>query len=204
MADSLMKPSRSSGFVRQIASMIEERAPNLVSFSESMIDQSAWERPADPRVVGSSLDRPASLVVEVGLFSLIENFTGHIAMSALAGTEFLEVYPSALDDMWSFDAGSTYLSLGLPRWLGIPSLTRAHIARRKLLMNVKSFQQALDSVTAGAEPEQPWRELADVSDLLLERNAVWRKHGTSLAVRAPSDLSLLWAYVKPDKVVGTH
>ena len=69
--------------------------------------------------------------------------------------------------------GFKYLVLGLPRWLPIPSLTKAHIARRRLLDAISSLQGALDHTAAGNEPNQPWRDLSDVGAILRKRNVIW-------------------------------
>lgn len=174
-----------------LKSRIQEHVPSLVSFNESIIDQSDWERAAYVLVKPKyGHDSPS---VEVSLFTLIRNFTGHAALPTIIGSEFLEAYPSTLDDLWDLDGGFRYLTLDLPRLLGIPSLTRAHIARRRLLNAMDSFHRALDQTAAGDESEQPWRDLSDVGGMMKERSAIWRKHGTSRAVKGPCDLSLLWA-----------
>jgi hypothetical protein len=174
-----------------LKSRIQECMPNLVSFSESIVDQNEWERAA------CSLVKPKyghdSPSVEVSLFTLIRNFTGHVVLPTLVGSEFLQAYPSTLDDLWDLDGGFKYMILGLPRLLGIPSLTRAHVARRRLLSAMDSFHRGLDMNAAGDESEQPWRDLSDVGEMMTERSAVWSKRCTSRAIKASCDLSLLWA-----------
>lgn len=180
-------PSRLNNRLR---GRIQDCVPNLVSFSESLVDQNEWERPAYP-LLKSKYGHNTS--VEVSLFALIRNFTGHVTLPTIVGSEFLEVYPSTLDDLWDLDGGFRYLTLGLPRFLGIPSLTRAHVARRRLLHAIHEFHDALDRTAAGHEPGQPWRDLSDVSGVMTERSAIWRNHSTSESVKGPYDLSLLWA-----------
>lgn len=170
---------------------IQEYIPNLVSFNESVVDQNEWERAANPRLKPKYGHTSPS--VEVSLFTLLRNFTGHVALPTLVGTEFLEAHPSTLDDLWDLDGGFKYLVLGLPRLLGIPSLTRAHIARRRLLNAIYEFHEALDRTAAGDELEQPWRDLGDVSSAITGRSSIWRRYGTPRTVKGPCDLSLLWA-----------
>ena len=183
-----------SNLVRKTIRGVQEHTPNLVSFSESAVDQSQWERAADANLqVANDRSKPGSLAVEVNLFSLTRNFVGNVALPSLVGTEFLDVYPKALDDLWDLDDGFNYLTLGLPRWFPIPSLTKAHIARRNLLQGLRSFHGAIDNVAADEEPLPPWIEVRDVGHIMRERSLAWRTHRTPSMVKAPSDLSLLWA-----------
>lgn len=65
--------------------------------------------------------------------------------------------------------GFKYLVLDLPRWLPIPSLTKAPIARRRLLDAISPLHEALDQIAAGNKLNQPWRDLSDVSAMLKTR-----------------------------------
>lgn len=179
---------------RKIVRGICEHTPNLVSFSESLVDQSQWERAADAELhVAKQPSKAEASVMEVDLFALIRNFVGSVALPSIVGTEFLEVYPKVLDDLCDLDDGFKYLAFGLPRWLPIPPLTKAHIARRNLLKGLNSFQEAIERVAAGEEPHQPWVEVRDIGPVMQERSSTWRAHGTASDVKAPFDLSLLWA-----------
>ena len=164
---------------------IQEHAPSLVSFSDSVVDQNLWERTAYPATRGSA--------VEISLSTLIRNFIGHVSLPSLVGSEFLEIYPTTLDDLWHLDGGFKWLALGVPRWLGIPALTRAHIGRRRLLDAVRSFHQALDCVEDDDPPNRPWRDPSDAGRILKERRWAYRSRGTPQEVIGPLDLSLLWA-----------
>ncbi len=165
---------------------IQQHAPNLLSFAERPIDQNPWEQNANPVLHNSSL-------VEVSLFELISRFVAHVSLPTLVGTEFLEIHPTTVEDLWDLDGGFKWLRWGFSRLWGIPSLTRAHIARRRLLAALQSFHNAVDAVYKGGEAKQPWREIGDVSEVMKQRCRVWRRHGTSPAIRAACDLSLLWA-----------
>ena len=164
---------------------IHEQVPNLVSFSESIVDQNPWERSAYAVLHTSA--------VEVSLFTLIRNFVGHISLPPLFGTEFLEAYPNTLDDLWDLEGGYRWLMFDMPRWLGIPALTRAHIARRRLLDTMRSLEKSMDLVAEDKEPRKPWRDLSDVGIILHKRSRVWRANGTPQEVRGTSNLNLLWA-----------
>lgn len=165
---------------------LKQHAPNLLSFAERPIDQNPWEQNANPVLHNSSL-------VEISLFELISRFVGHVSLPVVVGTEFLEVYPSTVDDFWDFDGGFKWLRWGFSRLWGIPSLTRAHIARRRLLTALESFHEAVDTFSNGDEPKEPWRDISDRSNLMKERHWTWKGFQTSPSVRAACDLNLLWA-----------
>ena len=151
---------------------IQEQGPNLVSFSDSIVDQNPWERTATPINHTDSLTGDASSI-EINLFALIRTFVGNVALPSVVGREFLENYPDFFKDIQDLEEGFKYLIPGLPRWLPIPSLTKAHIARRRLLDAIRSLHRALDYVAASNEPNQPWRDLDDVGAILKERHAIW-------------------------------
>ena len=176
-----------SNFTHQSINAIEKLMPDLISFSESLVDQSRWERMAN-----TVLDSDAQSV-EVDLLALIRNFAGQVILPPLLGTEFLDAYPAALDDLWDLDSGWKLLLMGLPRFLPIPSLAATHIARKNLLQGLGSYHEALDKVAAGEEPSQPWIELSDVGQMMRNRSANWRAHGSPPGVGGPADLGFLWA-----------
>lgn len=165
---------------------IEQHVPDLLSFAERPIDQNPWEQNVNPVFHGSSL-------VEISFFELISRFVAHVSLPTLIGTEFLEIHPTTVEDLWSLDGGFKWLRWGFSRLWGIPSLTRAHIARRKLLTALESFHKAADAVSNGDEAKHPWREISDLTDSMKERRKVWNRFQTSLRVRAACDLNLLWA-----------
>ncbi len=165
---------------------IQQHAPNLLSFAERPIDQNPWEQNANPVLHNSSL-------VETSLFELISRFVAHVSLPAVVGTEFLEIHPTTVEDLWDLDGGFKWLRWGFSRIWGIPSLTRAHIARRRLLAALQSFHKAADAVSNGDEAKQPWREISDLSELMKERRRIWKRFQTSPGVRAACDLKLLWA-----------
>jgi len=166
--------------------IIQSQAPNLVSFASGMIDQNLWERPSHTSVIGSE-------TVESDFFPLVENFVGYAALTALLGTDFMAVYPSILEDLKDLDSGMKYLMLGIPRWFPLPSLAQASTARRRLDSNIDSFHRALDRVAAGEEPEEPWRDLSDVSDIAKGRSAVYRENHIPPALKGPLDLHFIWS-----------
>ena len=165
---------------------IQEHAPNLLSFAERPIDQNPWEQNANPVLHNSSL-------VEISFFELISRFVAHVSLPTVVGTEFLEIYPTTVEDLWDLDGGFKWLRWGFSRLWGIPSLTRAHIARRRLLAALQSFHKSADAISNGDEAKQPWRDISDLSEVMKERCKVWKKFQTSPGVKAACDLDLLWA-----------
>lgn len=161
-----------SDILRATVQDLQSHAPNLVSFSDSIVDQNPWERAAGPIIHTGDITGDAS-TVEVSLFALIRTFVGSIALPSLVGKEFLENFPHILEDIHDLEEGFKYLVLGLPRWVPIPSLTKAHIARRRLLDAIDSLHGALDQAAADNEPNKPWRDLSDVGAIVKGMHAVW-------------------------------
>ncbi|MCJ1260215.1 hypothetical protein MMC22_000074 [Lobaria immixta] len=171
---------------------MQEHVPNLVSFASSIVDQSFWERSGFPTDISeASVSNGTPNAVEVNLFSLVRNFVGYITVSTLMGSDLMELYPRVLEDIWDLNNGFKYLLLGVPRWIPIPSLTRAHIARFNLLIGMKAFHQAIDRLATGSELDLPWRDVSDVSELMKETSSIWRFYAAPPDVKAPCDLSLL-------------
>ena len=185
--DHLSRDSTSSSQITKTTlHAIEEHVPSLLSFAERPIDQNSWEQNANPVLHDSD-------VVEISLFELISRFVANVSLPILVGTEFLEIHPTAIEDLWELDSGFKWLKWGFSRLWGIPSLTRAHIARRRLLAALQSFHNAADAVSNGDEAKHPWREISDLTNLMKERRKVWKRFETSPGVRAACDLNLLWA-----------
>lgn len=189
----LRRPQLSKMLSVAIGNM-EESIPNLVSFASSPVDQSPWERVSNTSLVDRS--HMTENVVETNLCSLIRDFMGHMSTASLTGRAFLEKYPDTLQDLWRLDYGFKYLALGLPRWIPIPTLTEAHLARDRLIQAITEFHYALDDMAADIAPGAEWGELNDVGEIMKRRRQTWReKYGAPPESRAAGDLSLIWAYV---------
>ena len=188
------KDSEISTSIQMFIEKIQEEAPNLVSHSESMVDENPWERAANPATTpGNRSPKGKPQTVEVDMFALVRNFVGHVTIPSLVGTAFLEVHPKFVEKLWSFESKWRYMLLGLPRWLPAPGLPKAYIARRELCYTMTSFHRAMDSNAAGETLEQGWNDLDDVTSLFKDRSAVWTAHKTPADLKASADLSLLWA-----------
>ncbi|GAB7362374.1 hypothetical protein MBLNU230_g2699t1 [Neophaeotheca triangularis] len=176
--------------VKITAAQIKTNVQNFVSFSPSLVDQTYWERVSNINVTKNNAGQD---VVEASFLPLVRDFCSHSANPSLVGTNFLTNYPDFFDDIWTFDRGFLLLAAGLPRWLPIPILTRAHIARKRLLDRLTTFHSALEAQANGSDPGPDWRDLDDIGDLVRARIPIYRKHNWSLRARASTELALLWA-----------
>lgn len=118
---------------------------------------------------------------------------GHAATPTFTGRALLENYPGLFHDLWTLDSNFFLLATGLPRWIPIPRLPTAHIARRRLLAHFAAFHVALSQYAHGDDPGAAWRDLSDVSPALLAGQAAFVAHDVPLAARAASDMGLVWA-----------
>lgn len=176
--------------VAQTASKIKENALFLVSFAPSLVDQPPWERAADTSLTTNAA---GTAVVEASPLPLIRDWCAHTANPAIIGSNFLPNNPTFLSDLWTLDRGILALIAGLPRWVPIPRITRAHIAKQNILRALDAFHRAMDAEANGQDPGPDWRDLDDVGDLVKARMAVYRRHGFSIRARAAAEHSLLWA-----------
>lgn len=172
-----------------VARSIKENATSLVTFMESPVDQLSWEKSANIRLTQNGRGHE---VVEASLLPLIRDFCATLATQALFGSDLLGNYPDILDDMWELDRGFFLLATGLPRWVPIPGLPRAHIARRRLLDKFETFHRALEQFSAGGDPGAKWSGLNDVSGIIKARLSVYQKYNFSMRARAVSEECLLW------------
>lgn len=167
---------------------IEQNVAQLISRTFSPIDAQPWERAAVPTLVRDSKVTAA----EVSMFRLIRDFVAITATPSIFGTSLIE-QEGLLEDLWTFDSGSHLLAMGLPRWLPMPSLSRAYAARDRLLRHLTRYSVAMDQFASGDEPSGEWGDMSDVGELMQCRMKVMREAGMSPKSRAPFDLAYLWA-----------
>ncbi len=185
-----------SRFVSKLVKIIQEDGPNLVSFSESVVDESSWERLSNPRLASkeSNTDgKEGCPSVEVDMFALIRNFVGIMTIRSLMGNDWSDSQSTFVDMLWSFDDGWQSMLMGLPRWLPIPGLSKAYIARRSLCKSLLSFHRAMNNSAAEEALASTTDDFGEVSQLFKERCSIWKAYGTAESVKASADLSLLWA-----------
>ncbi|WPG99036.1 Hypothetical protein R9X50_00184100 [Acrodontium crateriforme] len=176
--------------VRRTADRLRVTVKDLVTFNDSVVDQMQWERSSDVRI---TKDKRGKQVMEASLLPLIRDYTAHTANPAIMGTDFLANFPEFFDHMWNFDRGFLLLATGLPRWAPIPMLTRAHIARKRLLDTIGVYHEAMEKEANGEDPGPKWTSLDDAGKLVQARMEVYRKHKLSIRARASLENSLMWA-----------
>jgi hypothetical protein len=148
---------------------LEENIPRMVSFMESPIDQQPWERTSDCQMVPSQED-----VVEINLMSFMRDMMGHVAIPALFGHAFFENFPHILEDVYEMDCGMQYLLLGLPRWIPIPTASKAGRARANIWRTTTIFHKALDAYVENRNVDTKWDDMDDVSELIKRRHAIFK------------------------------
>lgn len=168
----------------------KEGVRDFVTFSTSLVDQTLWERSAGAEV---KTDEEGERVVEADLMQLVRDFCALNANPSIIGSDFINNFPQFFENLWTMDAGFLMLASGLPRWVPIPALTRAHIARRNALQMLEQFEVAIDKWAAGEDPGQEWRDLDDVGPVVKGRVRIYREHGCSIRARAAIELALMWA-----------
>ena len=195
----LKKHTQGKGLSRLLTRLtqeIQEETPNLLSFSESVVDENTWERLSNPKIIvgnpSTEVER-TSPVVEVDMFALIRNFVGLLTLRSMMGSDWADSQPTFVDMLWSFDEGWRSMLMGLPRWLPIPGIAKAYIARRSLSTSLESFHRAMDKHINGEISPSTTYDLDEVSQLFKDRCDLWKEHGTAGSVKAAADLSLLWA-----------
>lgn len=172
------------------AQAVKSSIASFVTGSPSLVDQMQWERSA---AVEIKTDAKGEKVVEVDLLDLTRDWCATCANPTIFGSDFVNNFPDYVRDVWTLDAGFLLLATGLPRWIPIPALTRAHIARRNLLDKLVQFEIAMDKFTVGEDPGPEWRDLDDVGPVVKGRIAMYREHGLSMEARASVEHALLWA-----------
>ena len=185
----IMDESALGEIVAQTARKTSASIKDFVTYSHSLIDQMLWDRTSS---VDVTKNRRGEEVVEASLLPLTRDFAAHIAIPTFMGSDFLTNFPDFFDDIWILDQGFSLLAAGLPRWLPIPSLTRAHNARRRMLNRIEDFHIAMEKRANGKDPGPDWTNLDDVGAMVKARVGVYREVAFSMKARAAIELSLLW------------
>ena len=162
----LMKEPHLSDILRYTLGNLEQYIPQMMSFTDSEIDQQPWERRAKALFVSDT-------ETDVNLMAVLRELMGHSAVPGIFGRSLLEKYPNFLQDIYEMDTGMMYFVMGLPAWTPIPKVYRAHLARQRCWRVMDDYQAALDAKAAG-KPDPMWGDLDDVSAFILGRNTVSR------------------------------
>ncbi|KAI1941337.1 hypothetical protein LOZ66_001853 [Ophidiomyces ophidiicola] len=167
---------------------IKQAMPNLLSFSQSVVDQSTWERLSGVSI----LDADSGPICETDLFALVRNFIGVISTTAIMGKSFTEAFPYSLNDLWEFDKNFNAMLLGVPRWVPFPGLVTSYAARRRLLLALKAFHNALAATEIGVDPGFDWQDMDDVSEVIKSRSRSMVDAGYTAEQAAAEHLFFLW------------
>ena len=169
---------------------VKRSIASFVTGSKSLVDQMHWERNAGVEI---KTDGKGEKVVEVDLLDLSRDWCATMANPTIMGSDFVNNFPDYIRDIWALDQGFLLLATGLPRWIPIPALTKAHIARKHLMDKLVQFEVAMDKWAAGEDPGTEWRDLDDVGPVVKGRIEIYRKFGFSMQARAALENALLWA-----------
>lgn len=175
---------------QRAAQAVKSTIASFVTGSESLVDQMIWERNA---AVEIKTDAKGEKVVEVDLLDVTRDWCATCANPTIFGSDLINNFPDYIRDVWTLDDGFLLLATGLPRWVPIPALTRAHIARKNLIDKLVQFEIAMDKYTVGEDPGPEWRDLDDVGPVVKGRIALYREYGLSMQARASVEHALLWA-----------
>lgn len=180
-----------SQMVDRTVQRLRHNIADFVTFNESEIDQTDWEKSADAETVR---DKTGEQVVEADLYDLVRNFIAMTANVSLFGTDFVENYPRFWQHLWRFDDGFIALATDLPAWLPISKAIAARRARSEAMACLRAFHTALESDREGKKPTPEWADIDNVSPLIQSRvDDVYRKHNLTIEQRASCEFGLAWA-----------
>ncbi|TVY49533.1 25-hydroxycholesterol 7-alpha-hydroxylase [Lachnellula occidentalis] len=181
-----MKDPQLGDVLKRSNSLLEQTIPQMISFVDSEIDLQPWERYASARYISNN-------ETEIYLCAMMRDVMGHTSVSAMFGSALMEAYPDLLHDTYSFDKGMYYLLAGLPWFTPWPPAIMAHMARSNLWAALDDQQRALDALAEGKPVGYSWGQLDDVSEFIMKRNEVYRKHNFEIKERG--ELSVLWPLI---------
>lgn len=118
--------------------------------------------------------------------SLIHDILNAAILPSILGPSFLEnfSYPDLTADLQTLSSSFHLLVSGLPRWVLLPGLVPAHLARRRLLSALTNFYRSINSDFDASDEQLP--------PLLRATNKLYTSHNLSPSTRASLTLSLLW------------
>lgn len=157
-----LPPEMQDEILSRVSRDVEYNVPDFVSFMSNLIDQATWERGT---IIAVDKDDDSAIV---SFHEIIFNFTSQMILNTVIHPNDLTNHPHAatfIHDLRSMLSSFMFLVLGMPRWLPMPRLTSAHVARYRLLSTLSSLFRALDEVKAGRDlpPDSDWAELADLA-----------------------------------------
>ncbi|KAI9669436.1 MAG: hypothetical protein M1831_000473 [Alyxoria varia] len=188
------------------------KAASFVTFSSNAEHMQRWELSADIRIVTTpksngdevpSSDQreqqaagegagAASIAVEANLQSLTRDFGACIAIPLLYGRDFLNRYPTLLDDFWKFDNDVfPLLMIGIPPWAPFKIMKEGVAARSRLAAQMDALYRRIDQYQWG-RPVDFDADMSDISNTALDRNKIYSREQWSSRHRGEGDLAILW------------
>ena len=140
---------------------MENFLPTMLSFAQSRPEQHSWERKSN--IVSENLENGDCASVDADLWPLIRNFMATMSTPSIMGRDFLQEYPTALDDLWTFINAFTHLALGFPRWSPISAVKEAYAARDRLLAGIVRWDSNIDR-SRSFEDENPSNLMLGMKD----------------------------------------
>ena len=185
---------RTKAYHKKMVTDLERTAYNLISFNESWIDQSSWEKASNISIRAETIT-----IAEASFFKLIESYVGELAVNCLLGKDFLDNNPAFLDDFRLWDSKGRSFMNQTPLFL--PHMSAAAAARARVLRSLNTYYVKFSAYAAGDDPGSEWSDLGDISPFISER---WNSHSTdsSLCPDVSADAALLWAFSKPNTFIA--
>lgn len=186
-----MKEPHLTNLLGSMVRNLEQSIPQMISFVDGDVDQHSWERCASATFISDS-------ETEIDLLKLIQGVLNAASIPAIFGSGLIEKYPNLIHDLHDMEAGMPYFMMGLPAWIPFPTIGRAYLARQRVLRAMDSFQEALDALVDDESMDFSWGNLDDVSELIMNRHAIYK--GKELVLHHSILLKLsacrkwLWGY----------
>ena len=121
----LMREPHLGNMLKRTVRGFETNIPQMISFTESEVDQQLWERFAKASYISDS-------ETELNLSALMRDMLGSASVPALFGKALFEKYPDLLHDVYDLDAGLYFFLMGLPAYTPWPGVMKAHMARSRI------------------------------------------------------------------------
>ena len=186
----------SKGLLEALHTSVEHDAPFLVTFSSSRVDQLPWERASSLKLQAptqTSSESDVASKATIPLSTLIRNFTGHLLLKSLLGSDLMELYPGICEDLHELDKGFEWIVMGIPRWVPLPGHLAAHLAKRRLETAFRGLYAALSRMAAGDDPGAGWNDLSDVSEIMRARSDFYRERNLPESLRSALDVDFIMA-----------
>lgn len=176
-------------YITSLGQAVEKTVYNLISFNESWIDQSSWERSSE-----TIIQVDINSFAKTSFFALIESFVGGLITTTLMGRNFMENNPDITEDFRKWDSkGASFMNQVPTAW---SQMSAAAAARSQVLRSLRSFRRAVSAQNAGEDPGSEWADLSDVSPFMMERWNTGKRRSSEVNASISTDAALLWAFNK--------